>query len=86
MVSRIRFGSGPFTALSIDRDCVPLENVSLDFDSGDVVACKTEILLRAVSGEMSYAGFGLMRLTRSLASRNLKVVFDAASLFMRKKS
>jgi hypothetical protein len=26
---------------------------------------------------------GLMRLTNSLASRNLKAVFDAASLFMR---
>jgi hypothetical protein len=85
MVKRKRYGIGPSTALSIDRDCDPLENVN-DLSSTLVrLYLARQPLLRAVLWANRNVGFGLARLTNSWTSRNLKLVFDSVDLFIRKK-
>ena len=78
------FGIIPNTALLMDKDCNTLENAKV-LISTLFKYLATAALLSAVLCANMKAGFDLKRFTSSRASRNLKVVFDSASLFIRYK-
>jgi hypothetical protein len=84
MMNRRRFGIGPNTALSIDRDFDPLENVKDLVSTFVMLYLARQPLLRTVLWAKTIAGFGLTRLTNSSVSRNLNYVFESVYDFIRK--
>jgi hypothetical protein len=70
-VNKTPIGIRPRTALSMDSDCEPLENVK-DFSSTLVMYFAWPPLLSTVLWATWNVGFGRIRLTRSYASTNLK--------------
>jgi len=83
MVNRMRLGMGPNTALSMDSDCSPSEDVEV----------LSSNLVRLHRASASFAtvelcangiiGFDLPRLTNNRSSRNLETVSDYVSVFIR---
>ena len=69
----------------MENDCASPENVE-DFSPSQVEILACEIVFsRAVLCPNTSDGLGFTRLTNSWESRNLKIVFDSASLFIRQK-
>ena len=83
MVKKRRFGRGPSTALSMDRDCDPLENVKVLSSTLGTLYLATALWLKAVSCAYRIVELGRTRFTSNCASRNLKTVLDSAYLFIR---
>lgn len=73
IVNRRFLEMGPNTAMSMDSDCAPLENVE------DKLYLVGVPLLRAVMFAGRIDVFGLTRFTINWVSRNLIAVFDSAS-------
>ena len=84
MVNSRRFGTGPNTALSMDKDWAPLENV---FSSTLVRLYRASgPLARVALCDKGILGSVFTRLTNSQASRNLKTVFESASFLSSRNS
>ena len=76
IVKKRRLGISPNTALSMDMDFDPLENVN-DLNSTPFQLYRAmPPLVRVLWWANRIWGFGLMRWTTSCASRNLKVFFN----------
>ena len=82
MVQCRSLGTGPKTALSIDRDFYPSENVK-------VLSSTLVMLSRAIAPVFNVAvsanivtGSCFTRLTNNWASKNLKLVFESSSVFI----
>lgn len=78
------FGYVPNTALLMESDWDPLENVKV-LSSILVTLYLARPPLFRMCGLIENLGLGLMRLTWSLVSRNLKVAFESPCVFIKKK-
>jgi len=82
MVKSRRLVTRSNTALYIDRDCAPLENVKVFSSTLGRLYRASGPLTRVALCAKGIVGSGFTHLINSQTSRNLKAIFEKASLFI----
>lgn len=81
IVNKRRLGSGPKTALSIDRDCDPAEKVNVLSATRVRLYRAIAPLYKAFACAIRIAGEGLTRMSYNVASINLNCAFAGFFFF-----